>query len=94
MLPLQQHPRKIRDICSVDTVVFDIKEQAKQLIDQLPRNKVEQILIFLTGIKFDDDLEDDLFCMNLLNEYLKDDDEHKHDTISIEEFAKQEGVIL
>lgn len=79
---------------TTDNASLDIREKAKKIIDQLPQHKVEQILLFLTGIKFDDDLEDDLFCMNLLNEYLKDDDEHKHDTISIEEFAKQEGVIL
>ena len=72
----------------------NIKEKAKQLIDQLPQNKVEQILIFLTGIKFDDDLEDDLFCNSLLKDYLNDNDPHKHDSMTLEDFAKQEGVIL
>lgn len=73
---------------------FEIREKAKQIIDQLPQYKVEQILLFLTGIKFDDDMEDDLFCMKILNEYLEDTDKDKHDFMTIEEFAKQEGVEL
>lgn len=79
---------------SADIMDFDIREQAKHIIDQLPLNKVEQIVLFLTGIKFDDEMEDDLFCMDLLNRYLNDEDDSKHETVSIEDFAKQEGVTL
>ena len=50
--------------------------------------------MFLSGIKFDDDIDDDLYCMNLLNEYLQDEDVQKHDSIPIEEFVEKEGIIL
>ena len=36
------------------------REQAKQIIDQLPEYKVSNLLLFLRGMLFDDELEDDL----------------------------------
>ncbi len=41
------------------------REQAKQIIDKLPEYKVKNLLLFLKGIQFDDDLEDDLYCQKL-----------------------------
>jgi len=70
------------------------KEVAKQIIDSLPDHKVEKILFFLRGIQFDDNIEDDLFCESLLQDYLQDSDPDKHNAISLEDFAKQEGIIL
>lgn len=70
------------------------KEIAKKIIDELPEYKVEKILFFLRGIQFDDDLEDDILCERLLQEYLNDDSPDKHDSMSIEEFVKQEGIAL
>lgn len=70
------------------------REQAKQIIDQLPEYKVSHLLLFLRGIQFDDDLEDDLLCEQLVERYMNDPDPHKHDTITLEEFAAREGVTL
>lgn len=70
------------------------REQAKQIIDQLPEYKIGRILVFLKGVQFDDELEDDLFCERLVEDYLNDPDPHKHDTITLEEFAKREGIQL
>ena len=70
------------------------REQAKQIIDQLPEYKVSHLLLFLRGIQFDDDLEDDLLCEQLVERYMSDQDPHKHDTITLEEFAAREGVTL
>ncbi len=44
--------------------------------------------------RIDDEMEDDIFCENLLQKYLNDDSPDKHDTITIEEFAEQEGITL
>lgn len=70
------------------------REQAKQIIDQLPEYKVSHLLLFLRGIQFDDDLEDDLLCEQLVERYMNDQDPHKHDTITLEELAAREGVTL
>lgn len=70
------------------------REEAKQIIDKLPEYKIEKILLFLKGIEFDDEMEDDIFCENMVQKYLNDDSQDKHDTITIEEFAKQEGIVL
>lgn len=33
------------------------REQAKQIIDQLPEYKISGLLMFLQGMKFDDEME-------------------------------------
>ena len=46
------------------------KEQAKQIIDQLPEYKITKILYLLKDIQNDDEIEDELFCENLAEKYL------------------------
>ncbi len=70
------------------------REQAKQIIDTLPDYKMRAILMFLRGIEFDDEIEDDLFCEKLVEDYLKDTSPDKHESISLEDFAAQEGIAL
>jgi len=70
------------------------REQAKQIIDQLPEYKISNLLLFLRGMLFDDEIEDDLYCERLVEDYLNDTSPDKHDTITLEELAKQEGVEL
>lgn len=70
------------------------KKQAKQIIDLLPEYKIGRLLVFLRGIQFDDELEDDLFCERLVEDYLNDTDPHKHDSITIEEMAERAGIQL
>ena len=70
------------------------REQAKQIIDRLPEYKVGNLLLFLRGMLFDDEMEDDLYCERLVENYLNDTSPDKHDTITLEELAKREGVEL
>lgn len=70
------------------------REQAKQIIDQLPEYKISNLLLFLRGMQFDDEIEDDLYCERLVEDYLNDTSPDKHDTITLEELAKREGVEL
>ncbi len=70
------------------------REQAKQIIDRLPEYKIGNILLFLKGIEFDDEIEDDLYCEKLVQEYLNDPDPEKHEGITLEELAKREGIEL
>lgn len=70
------------------------REHAKQIIDQLPEYKIGNLLLFLKGIQFDDDIEDDLYCQKLYEDYLNNPDPDKHETITFEELVAQEGIVL
>lgn len=70
------------------------KEQAKMIIDQLPEYKMAKLLLFLRGMLFDDEIEDDLYCERLVEDYLNDTSPDKHEVFSLEELAAQEGVDL
>ena len=70
------------------------REQAKQIIDRLPEYKIGRLLLFLQGMQFDDDIEDDLYCQKLYEDYLRNPDPQKHDTITLEELAAREGIEL
>ena len=68
------------------------RELAKQIIDKLPEYKITSLLLFLRGIEFDDEIEDDLYCEKLVENYLNNIDEEKGQGIAIEELAKREGI--
>ena len=70
------------------------REQAKQIIDTLPDYNMQAILMFLRCVEFDDEFEDARFSQNLVHDSLKDDSPDKHESISLEEFAAQEGIAL
>ena len=70
------------------------REQAKQIIDQLPEYKISKLLLFLKGIQFDDDIEDDLYCQKMYEDYLNDPDPEKDESITLEELAAREGIEL
>ena len=69
-------------------------EQAKQIIDSLPEYKIGNILLFLKGVQFDDDMEDDLYCEKLVQDYMDNPDPEKTETVTLEELAKREGISL
>lgn len=70
------------------------KELAKNIIDSLPDYKMDYIVTFLKGFQLDDEIEDDMFCQRMLNDYMNDPDPEKDKTVSIEELAKELGVEL
>lgn len=70
------------------------REQAKQIIDSLPEYKIGNILLFLKGVQFDDDMEDDLYCEKLVQDYMDNPDPEKMETVTLEELAKREGISL
>ena len=67
------------------------KELAKQIIDSLPEYKIDKIIMFLRGIQFDDEIDDDLFCEKLCQDYLADSN---HETIPFEQAVKECGLSL
>lgn len=68
------------------------KEKAKQIIDKLPEYKVEKILLFLQGVELSDDIDDDLICEQIYQDYLNDSDTEKDDTYTLEECKKEWGL--
>ena len=70
------------------------RDQAKQIIDRLPDYKIGTLLMFLRGMAFDDELEDDLYCEKLVEDYLNNPDPSKHESITLEELAAREGIDL
>lgn len=68
------------------------REQAKQIIDQLPEYKIGNLLLFLKGIQFDDDIEDTLYCQKLYEDYLNDPDPEKDKIYTLEECKKGWGI--
>ena len=70
------------------------REQAKQIIDSLPEYKIGNILLFLKGVQFDDDMEDDLYCEKLVQDYMDNPDPEKTETVTLEELAKREWISL
>lgn len=70
------------------------REQAKQIIDNLPEYKISALLTFLRGMAFDDEIEDDLYCEKLVEDYLNSRDPDKHESILLEDLAKREGIAL
>ena len=70
------------------------REQAKQIIASLPEYKIGNILLFLKGVQFDDDMEDDLYCEKLVQDYMDNPDPEKTETVTLEELAKREGISL
>lgn len=68
------------------------KELAKKIIDELPEYKIEKILLFLQGVTFDDELEDERYCENILHDFEADQDPEKSILYSLEECKREWGL--
>ena len=66
------------------------REQVMKIIDRLPETTVRQILIFLRGVQFADELEDDALGERLYQQYLDDPD--KDESYTLEECKKEWGL--
>lgn len=66
------------------------REQVMQIIDRLPDATVRQVLIFLRGVQFADELEDDAFCERLYQAYLADPE--KDEDYSLEACKREWGL--
>ncbi len=68
------------------------KEKAKMIIDKLPDYKVEKILYFLQGVEMSDEIDDDLICEKIYQDYLNDTDPEKDKIYTLEECKKEWGL--
>lgn len=70
------------------------KEIIMEIIEKIPEHKLVYIVSFLRGFQMDDEIEDDLFCEALYQDYLKNSTTEDKELIPIEEAAKVLGVDL
>ena len=73
-------------------LIMSEREQAKMIIDSLPEYKLEKLLVFLRGVAFDDEIEDDMFCEKMYQYYLNSPEGEKNDFVTFEELLKECGV--
>lgn len=78
----------------MSTKELALKDVAKNIIDSLPDYKIKYIVTFLKGVQLDDEIEDDLFCQRMVDDYLNDTDPDKDEGILIEDLAKELGIKL
>ena len=57
-------------------------------------SKEEHEALFGDAGDFDDDMEDDLYCEKLVQDYMDNPDPEKTETVTLEELAKREGISL
>ena len=69
------------------------KERAAALLELVPEYKLGYVIAYLQGLTADES-EDNAFCAGMYRDYLEDQDQHKHDTISLEALAADLGVSL
>ena len=67
------------------------REMINALLDSVPEYKMGYVLAYLQGLTADEEA-DNAYCEQLYQDYLNDPDPDKHQTISLEELCKREGV--
>ena len=71
-----------RDLCI--TLINDIEEE-----------KLANVAVMLQSVKdMIDESIDDVYCARLYEDYLNDPDPKKHESISLNDYAKELGVVL
>jgi hypothetical protein len=71
------------------------KEKVLNIIDGLSESQIKALLQMLTGYTaLNAELEDDMYCAELYDEYSNGSDEDKADNIAIEDFASELGIAL
>ena len=71
------------------------KELCISIINDLDEDQLSGVTVILKDIKkMLDDLAENAYCLKLYNEYLTDDSPDKHETITLEDYAKELGITL
>lgn len=64
------------------------KELAYSILDSLSEEQLKAFILLFS------EKADDAICEKMLNDYFADDDPEKHDSISLEDYAKELGIDL
>ncbi len=68
------------------------REKVFHLIEELPEYKLNLVLAYLQGLTAAAEAEEDLYCEQLYQEYTADPD--RNDFVSLEQAAKELGIVL
>ena len=68
------------------------REELLKIINNLPDYKISKLLLFFKGIQFDNEIEDDLYCEKLVQDYINDPDPEKDHVYTLEECKKEWGL--
>lgn len=72
------------------------KEMIYNMIDGFSEEQLVQVCALLASVKkmLNEEAEDDAFCQKMLDDYRSDADPQKHDSVTLDEFAKELGINL
>ena len=68
------------------------REQVIELVKTLPEYKIQYLLAYAQGLSADEEIQDDILCERIYNEYTNDTDSEKDMTYSLEECKKEWGL--
>lgn len=68
------------------------REELLKIINNLPDYKISKLLLFFKGIQFDNEIEDDLYCEKLVQDYINDPDPEKDHVYTLEECKEEWGL--
>lgn len=67
------------------------KEKIVALLDHIPDYKMGYVLAYVQGLTADEDA-DDMFCENMMQNYMNDSDPEKDTTYTLEACKKEWGI--
>lgn len=72
------------------------KEIIYSMIDEFSEEQLVQVCALLASVKkmLNEEAQDDEYCRKMLDDYRNDSDPHKHDSVTLDEFAKELGINL
>lgn len=68
------------------------KERIIHLLDNVPDYKMGYILAYIQGLTADEEA-DDLFCEQMITDYMNDPDSEKDKSYTLEECKKEWGLV-
>ena len=71
------------------------RELCLELINGFEEEQLKNIVVLLRSVKnLISESDDELYCLQLLEDYENDPDPNKEEAVSIEDFAKELGIDL
>ena len=69
------------------------REMISKILEELPDSKLGYVLAYLQGLAISEELDDDLYCTRLAEDYFNDPDPEKDNAVSLEDCKKEWGLV-
>ena len=69
------------------------KEQVIEIVNALPDYKIRYLLAYAQGLSAGEEIQDEILCERMYNEYVNDTDTDKDITYSLEDCKKEWGLV-